>query len=225
MSQQVFELQAEPRTTAMGGAASRRMRRLENRIPAIIYGAGKEPTSITLDHNKVIKALENEAFYSHILTLNMGKQKEKVVLKQLQRHAYKPFVLHMDFLRINEKEKLRMHVPLHFTNEEKAVGVKIGGGVVSHHLTDIEISCLPSDLPEYIEVDMTALELGQALHLADLKLPKGVEIVALSHGHTEQHNAAVVSIHAPRKAVEEESTAAPVAAETEITSEKKTEEK
>jgi len=198
-----FELEAQVRQDK-GKGASRRLRRAEQ-VPAIIYGAGKETTPLLLDHNKVIVALQHESFYTHILTLKVDNKAEKVILKDVQRHAYKPRILHMDFLRIKADAKLKMHVPLHFKGAEEAPGVK-EGGLVSHLLSDIEISCLPANLPEFIEVDISNLALDQLLHLSDIQLPKGVEIVALSH----DRDLPIVSIHMPRVEVEE---VAPVAAE------------
>ncbi|MFC1684851.1 50S ribosomal protein L25/general stress protein Ctc [Pseudomonadota bacterium] len=194
-----FEVQAETRDD-MGKGASRRLRRA-GQVPAIIYGAHKEPTMITLAHNELIKNLEHEAFYSHVLDLKLGSKKEQVVLKDLQRHPSKPFILHVDFLRVSAKEKLRMHVPLHFMNEDTAPGVKQGGRV-AHTLTDIEVSCLPKDLPEYIEIDMSEVEIGQAIHLSELALPKGIEIPALAQG--AEQDAVVVSIHAAKVVSEDE---------------------
>lgn len=195
----IFELNAEKRAD-IGKGASRRLRRLQDKVPAILYGGEKEPLAITLEHRQVLKALENEAFYSHILTIKVGGKTEKVVLKDIQRHAFKPKVVHMDFQRVSGKTKLHMHVPLHFINEDIAPGVKTGGGMVNHLLTDVEVVCLPADLPEYIEVDLAKLDVNQALHLSDLKLPKGVELVALSH----DHDLSVVNIQLPRAAVAEE---------------------
>ena len=206
---ETFELQAQSRSV-IGRGASRRLRRLENKVPAVVYGAEKAPLSLTLCHNDVFHALENEAFYSHILTLHIDGKAEKVVLKALQRHPYKPRILHMDFLRVSEKSKLRMHVPLHFIGEDKAPGVK-SAGLVNHYMSDVEVSCLPANLPEFIEIDVSALELNQTLHLSDIKLPKGVELVAHVEAGSEQDHP-VVSIHLPR-VVEEEviPTEAPVA--------------
>jgi len=198
----IFELNAEKRAD-MGKGASRRLRRLQDKVPAILYGGEKQPLAITLEHRQVLKALENEAFYSHILTIKVDGKAEKVVLKDIQRHAFKPKVVHMDFQRVSGKTKLHMHVPLHFINEDIAPGVKTGGGMVNHLLTDVEVVCLPADLPEYIEVDLAKLEVNQALHLSDLKLPKGVELVALSH----DHDLSVVNIQLPRAAVAEEAAA------------------
>ena len=188
-----FEFDAELRNDT-GKGASRRLRHA-GQVPGIIYGAHKDPVMIMLSHNVLIHNLEQEAFYSHILSIKLGGKKEKVVLKDLQRHPSKPIVMHADFLRIDEKEAIRVHVPLHFINESSAVGVKAGGRV-SHTLTDVEVSCLPKDLPEFIEIDLSAMEVGQAIHLSEITLPKGVEIPALAQ--TDVHDLAVVSIHAPR---------------------------
>lgn len=199
----IFELNAEKRAD-IGKGASRRLRRLQDKIPGILYGGEREPIAITLEHKQVLKALENEAFYSHILTIKVDGKAEKAVLKDVQRHAFKPKVTHMDFQRVSAKSKLHMNVPLHFINEDIAPGVKIGGGIVNHLLTDVEVVCLPSDLPEYIEVDLAGLQLNQAVHLSDLKLSKGVELVALNH----DHDLSVANIQLPRAAVAEEAAAA-----------------
>ncbi len=193
-----FEIIAEPRED-MGKGASRRLRR-EGKVPGVVYGANKDAVSIMVRHNEISHHLENEAFYSHILTLQVGKAKEKVVLKDLQRHPYKPVVLHLDLQRIDEKEKLTMRVPLHFIHEDKCIGVKEGGGVVSHVMTDLEISCLPKDLPEYIEVDLADVNVGEGIHLADLKLPEGTEIAALMHGGDASRT--VATVHIPKVVVE-----------------------
>jgi len=190
-----FELEAQTRQDK-GKGASRRLR-LAEQVPAILYGAGKEATPLLLDHNKVLVALQNEGFYNRILTLKVGNESEKVILKALQRHAYKPRILHMDFLRIKADEKLKMHVPLHFIGTELAPGVK-EGGLLSHLISDVEVSCLPANLPEFIDVDVSNLGLDKLLHLSELKLPAGVELVALSHGH----DLPVASIHIPRAEVE-----------------------
>ncbi len=194
-----FTVEAQARSD-MGKGASRRLRH-QGLVPGIVYGASKDPQSIALDHNKVIQHIEHEAFFSHILELSIDGKTEKVVLKDMQRHPARRQVLHMDFLRVSDKDAIRMHVPLHFIGEDVAPGVKQGGGVVSHLATDVEVSCLPSDLPEYIEVDVSNLELGNSLHLSDLQLPKGVELVELSHG--DEHDTAIVNIHKTRAVVEE----------------------
>jgi len=182
----------------LGKGASRRLRRLEDKIPGIVYGAGKKPQPLSLVHKEVIKHLEDEAFYSHILTLKAGSKTEKVILKDLQRHPFKPKITHMDFMRISATQKLTTSVPLHFINEESCPGVK-AGGVVNHSYTTVEVSCLPKNLPEYIEVDMADAEMDAILHLSDIKLPKGVEIVELSHG--ADHDQAIATIHKARAAV------------------------
>lgn len=196
-----FTLNAQVRSET-GKGFNRRLRRLENKLPGVIYGAGKDTTALTLDHNKVIKALENEAFYSSILTLDIGGTKEKAVIKDIQRHPAKAKVLHMDFLRVSATEKLTMRIPLHFIGADVAPGVKQQGGVVQHHMTDVEIRCLPADLPEFIAVDISELELDQSIHMSGLKLPKAVELVD-SIEDTE-HDHTVVSIHIPKVVVEEE---------------------
>ncbi len=208
-SQVTFQLNAELRD-GQGKGASRRLRRLEDRIPAILYGGNKAPASITLDHKKVMHALEHQAFYSHLLTLDFGKSKEQVILKDVQRHHFKKAILHMDFQRVKSTDKINMRVPLRFTNEEDCPGVK-AGGIVSHRIIDVEIRCVASALPEFIEVDLAEAVLDQIVHLSDLKLPKGAEIVSLSHSQGSEHDHAVVSIHLPRRAEEKETPASTAA--------------
>ena len=194
MSKDVFELNCTVRTD-LGKGASRRLRRLESNIPAVLYGGDAEPVSLTIAHKDIIKATENEAFFSHVITLNVGKKKEKAVIKALQRHPAKPFIMHADFLRINEKEAVTVKVPLHFINEEKCVGVKIGGGSILKTLNEIEVSCLPKDLPEFIEVDMLEIEVGSNVHLSDITLPAGVTSVSLTH---EDGDLAVATVKAAK---------------------------
>jgi len=194
-----FELAASIRKD-LGKGATRRLRKQEM-VPAVIYGAGSDPVSITLGHNQLMHSTENEAFFSHILSIDVDGKKEKVIIKALQRHPAKPVLMHADFLRVNMKEKLKVHVPIHFVGEDIAPGFK-AGGVVTHDMVDIEVSCLPKNLPEYVEVDVSALEIGESLHLSDLKLAKGLEIVALTQG--SDHDSQVVAIQANRAAVEEE---------------------
>ncbi len=188
MTLSTFEIEAEPRTDA-GKGASRRLRRT-HRVPGIVYGGGKEPAMISLAHNELFHHLENEAFYSHVLTLKVGERAvERVVLKDLQRHPAKPILLHVDFQRVAEGEKLRMLVPLHFVNEAASPGIQ-RGGQVSHALTEVEILCYPKDLPEYIDVDVSGLGIGDSLHLSDLVLPEGVELA-----YVPDTEATVVSVH------------------------------
>jgi large subunit ribosomal protein L25 len=200
-----FEITAETRQD-MGKGASRRLRRLES-VPGIIYGGGEPAQALTLNHRELKKALENEAFHSHILTLAINGKKQKAVLKDLQVHPFKPRVLHMDFLRITGKEKIHMQIPLHFKGDDIAPGVKDDNGVVSHLISSVEVVCLPDNLPEFIEVDLSHLKLDEIFHLSDLKLPKGVELTALAHGNDQP----VASIHIPR--IIEEPVEAPVAVE------------
>lgn len=200
-----FVLNAEVRTT-QGKGASRRLRR-EGKVPAVLYGGHKDPVMLTVGGFELDKRLKNEAFYSHILTLNIGGAEESAVLKDLQRHPAKPQITHLDLQRVVADEELRMHVPLHFKGEAVAPGVKQGGGVVQHHLVDVEVLCLPKHLPEFIEVDVSAMELNDALHLSQLKLPEGVTLVALEHGDDQS----VVSVHIPRVVEEPVAEAAPSA--------------
>ncbi|MEE4290993.1 MAG: 50S ribosomal protein L25/general stress protein Ctc [Cycloclasticus sp.] len=190
-----FELAASIRKD-LGKGATRRLRKQEM-VPAVIYGAGKEPVSITLAHNQLMHSTDNEAFFSHILSIDVDGKKEKVIIKALQRHPAKSILMHADFMRVSMTEKLKVHVPLHFIGADEAPGAK-QGGVVTHDLVDIEIQCLPGDLPEYIEVDVSALEIGDSLHLSDIKLAKGMEIVALGQG--DDHDLQVVAIQANRAA-------------------------
>jgi len=200
-----FTLHAKGREDT-GKGASRRLRRLAGEIPAIVYGGKKDPARIALIHKDVMKALENEAFYSHIIALDIDGKPEDVIVKDVQRHPAKAIVLHMDFLRVSKNTKLQTRVPLHFINEDICVGVKLGGGLIAHSMTELEIMCLPADLPEYLEVDMADVDLGQTLHISDIKLPKGVESVALSHGG--DHDLPIAAVN-KSKAKDEDEEAAP----------------
>lgn len=188
-----FEFDAELRTKTGKGDA-RRARR-QGKVPAILYGGGAEPVQLNLNHNQVVKRLANDAVYSHILTLKVDGREEKAILKALERHPSRPVIMHMDFQRVSSTAKLRVHVPLHFINQETSVGVK-KGGVVTHALVEVEVDCLPQNLPDYIEVDLAALDLGESVHLSDLKVPEGVEIHALMQG--ADHDLLVAAIQATR---------------------------
>ncbi len=194
-----FEINAEVREDT-GKGASRRLRRHADQVPAIIYGAGKDAQPLTLVRKDLEKALENEGFFSQVLTLHVGKTKEKAVLKDLQRHPAKNRVMHADFMRIDEAVAIKVNVPIHFLNEDTCVGVKMEGGLIQHQATDIEVQCLPGDIPSYIEVDMLEIAVGQIVHLSDVTLPEGVASVALALG--EDHDLAIASVNAP-KVVEE----------------------
>lgn len=214
----VAELVAQTRVD-MGKGASRRLRRA-NKVPGIIYGGGGEPISVEFGHDQIWLALKEESTYARILTINVDKSPIKAVLKDVQRHPYRAIIMHLDMQRVNENEKLHMHVPLHFLRQDVAPGVE-AGGIVSHHLTDVEVTCLPRDLPEFIEVDVGNLDMDQVLHLSDLKLSAGVQLTKFLGGHVAEHDLPVVSIHRPRVVVEEapvaaaptEGAAAPAAAE------------
>jgi large subunit ribosomal protein L25 len=189
----VFEFVAESRT-ASGTGSARRERRAGN-VPAVIYGGHSDPQMLVLSHNEVIKHLEHEAVYSHVLDVTVDGKTEKAILKGVQRNPAKFQILHLDFLRVDMSEAVKVHVPLHFINEATSVGIK-KGGVATHSMVDVEVSCLPAVLPEFIEVDLANLDVGSTLHLSDLVLPNGVEIVALAQG--EDHNLPVVTISTVR---------------------------
>jgi large subunit ribosomal protein L25 len=197
MSNTQYTLNAELRSE-LGTGASRRLRR-EDKVPAVLYGADKEAVSLVLEHNKVIKAQEDEGFYTHILTLNIGGESVEAILKDVQRHPYKPKVLHLDFQRVDASSKIHTKVPVHFINEEAATK---GGNTIAHHVTEIEITCLPAQLPEFIEVNVAAIEVGATLHLSDIALPAGVVSVELAKG--ADHDQAVVTVSAPKGGAAEE---------------------
>ncbi len=197
-----FELAATIRQD-LGKGATRRLRK-QDMVPAVIYGAGADPVSITLTHNQLLHSTENEAFFSHILSINIEGKKESVIIKALQRHPAKPILMHADFLRVNLKEKLKVHVPIHFIGEDDSPGVN-QGGVVTHDLVDVEVECLPKDLPEFVTVDVSALEIGESLHLSDIKLPKGMILVALTQGENNDLQVAAVQANRAAQADSDES--------------------
>ena len=205
-----YELNAEVREVK-GKGASRRLRREEGLTPAIVYGGDKEPTQVTLAHKDVIKAFEDEGFFSHVVKLNIGGTAENVLIKDVQRHAYKPVVMHVDFQRVSATTKVKQHIPLHFINEETCKGVKLQGGKISHNISDVVVVCEAGKLPEFIEVDMADVEVGTTLHLSDLKLAEGVQILELTHG--ADHDAAVVSVDAPKGAAADEAEGEEAASE------------
>jgi large subunit ribosomal protein L25 len=186
---QTFVVEAEPRV-AQGTGASRRLRRT-GKIPAIIYGGNDGPQNITISHNELLKQLKVEAFYAHILTIELEGKKVQAVLKDLQRHPVRDEVYHADFQRVVADQMLRKSVPLHFIGEDVAPGIKLGGGMIEHFINEVEIECLPADLPEFIAVDVSKLALGEVIHLADLSLPQGVTLIELKH----DNNIGVVSCH------------------------------
>ena len=198
------EIKAESRKDE-GKGASRRLRRAAF-VPAVVYGAGLDPQSIQIEHNTILLAAKHEWFFSSVLDLNIDGKVQKVLVRDWQKHPFKLQMLHMDFLRINENEVVRVNVPLHFLNQESSPAGKAGGVVISHNLTEVEVSCLPKDLPEFIELDLGALKEGDIIHLSELKLPANVEIPALHLG--ESHDIAVVTA----LTVHEEVDAAPAEA-------------
>jgi large subunit ribosomal protein L25 len=200
-----FELVAEFRD-AQGKGASRRLRHA-NKVPAILYGGHREPRALALDHTRLLLMLDNERFYSTIINLKVGELSQAAILKDVQRHPAKNAVVHVDLQRVLDNEKIRITIPLHFKGEAGSPGVK-KGGVVSHLRNEIEVTCLPKDLPEFIEIDLSGVDINQMIHLADLNTPEGVEIPELTHGR----NSPVVSIHHARAEVEAEAPAADAAA-------------
>jgi large subunit ribosomal protein L25 len=195
-----FELVAEFREM-QGKGASRRLRH-EGKVPAILYGGHSEARALTLSHQKLAIMLDNERFYSTILSLKVGDQTQAAILKDVQRHPFKNAILHIDFQRVEDNEKIRISIPLHFKGEAVSPGVKTQGGIVFHMRNDVEVTCLPKDLPEFIEVDLSGLSLNESIHLSQLKVPEGVQLVELA-----KEDAAVVAIHSPR-AEEPEAVAA-----------------
>lgn len=202
----LFTLEAEVRTD-LGKGASRRLRHA-NKVPAILYGEGKDPVSLTLEHKNVFRAQQEEAFYSQVLTLNIAGKPVECLIKDMQRHPFKNIVMHLDFLRIDAKHAVQANAPIHFLNEENVVKL---GGTLAHHMTEIAITCLPKDLPEYIEVDVADLEVGQTIHLSDVKLPKGVTSDELEKG--EDHDQAVVTANASKVQSDDADEEAPAAEE------------
>ena len=195
-----FDLIADIRED-QGKGASRRLRR-SGMVPAIIYGAGRPPRALVFDHNRVIQQLENEKFYSSVLSIKVGEKSQAAILKDVQRHPSKAQIMHLDFQRIVADQEIKMLVPIHFIGEEVAHGVKQGGGKVQRMITEVEVVCLPRHLPEYLDLDITDLELDDILKLSDIPLPEGVSIPALAQG--EEGDRAVVSIHVIKEVVIEE---------------------
>ena len=192
-----FVLEAEPRND-LGKGASRRLRHA-GKVPAIIYGAEKDPEAISLGHDDLLHHAENEAFFSHILTVKVGSDEQQAIVKDMQRHPHKLQIMHIDLQRVSANQQIRVHVPIHYTNEDAAPGVK-EGGLISHNMTEVEVACLPKDLPEFIEVDLGGLELDGNMHLSDISLADGVELVELAHGNDQT----IATIHLPRAAKAED---------------------
>jgi large subunit ribosomal protein L25 len=194
--------------TQQGTGASRRLR-LAGRVPGILYGGKQQAQTIELDHNALYHLLKLEAFHASILNMNLDGKKQQVLLRELHMHPFKMQVMHVDFQRVAKDKKIHIEVPLHFINADLAPGVKVDGGIVSHVMNEVEVSCLPADLPEFIEVDLANLKIGDSVHLAELKFPKGVESVALVRGN----NAVVATVQIPKVIVVEEVAAVPAVEE------------
>jgi len=203
-----FTLNAEAREDA-GRGASRRLRR-EGRVPAILYGGDTKALPLTLDHNELIHNLHIEAFHSHVLTVKIGKKNEQAILKDIQHHPFKNEVVHVDLLRVKAGQKLHVTIPLHFVGVETAPGIK-EGGVFSRNVVEVEVECLPKDIPEYLEIDVSMLEIGDAKHLSDIVMPEGVTMLALSHDEEHEHDISIAAVHHPRVTEEEEPEEAEVA--------------
>ncbi len=209
---QIHEIKAQSRKDE-GKGASRRLRRASF-VPAVVYGAEQPPESIQIEHNTILLAARNEWFFSSILDLNVDGKVQKVLVRDWQKHPFKQLMMHMDFLRISEKEAIRVSVPLHLLNKEKSTAAKTSGVVISQNLTEVEVTCLPKDLPASITLDVIDLKPGDIIHLSQVKLPDGVELVAV-HGGEEGHDIAVVTANMVQEEVEEvpaEDEAAPAAA-------------
>jgi large subunit ribosomal protein L25 len=202
-----FELNAEPRSVK-GTGASRRLRR-GGKIPAVMYGGDKDAVMLALDHNLVFRNLRNEAFYSSILTVNVNGAAEQAVLRDVQMHPVKPRIEHVDLQRISATERLHMKVPLHFVGEDLAPGVKLEKGIVAHLMTEVDVTCLPHQLPEYLTVDISNMKMHESVHLSDIPLPEGVSITSLTHGGDDL---AIVTITVVRAAIEAEAEEAAAAA-------------
>ena len=199
MAEQIV-IRAE-RREALGKGASRRLRRLGDKAPAILYGGGVDPVPLSIAYRELGRAMQQEAFFSQVLHVQVEDKTQACVLRELQRHPATERVQHVDLLRIREDVAMHLHVPIHFVNEDRCVGVKLGGGRLTHNLIEVEVRCLPKDLPEAIDVDVETLDVGDSLHLSDLKLPQGVEIPALALG--ADHDTPVVGVMARRGGVEE----------------------
>jgi large subunit ribosomal protein L25 len=202
-----IQLSAEPRADS-GKGASRRLRRT-GLVPAVVYGGDGDPQSISLTQNEFSHELENEAIYTQLIDLNIGKDTQEVILRDLQRHPYKKIIMHADFFRVDMKKTLNVVVPIHVHNAEDCIGVNMEDGMLTQTITEIEVICLPKNLPEYLEVDVAELHLGDIMHLSEIKMPEGVEIVALTYG--EEHDAGVISVVKTRaeEIIEDEAPEAP----------------
>ncbi len=179
-----------------GTAGARRIRRSDDQVPGVVYGGDEPPVHFQLEYRRVAKVMEDEQFFSQIVSLNMENESQRVVLRELQRHPATDKVIHIDFLRVSEDRELNVMIPLHFLNEEECIGVRLNGGVASRNLNEVEVSCLPRDLPEFIEIDLEDMDIGDSVHLSDLDLPDGISLVAMTRG--DGHDDLIVNVHMPR---------------------------
>lgn len=204
MSSQEFVLSA--RVRARTGTGLVRRLRSEGEVPAVLYGAGKESLSIAVNHDVLFHSLDKEEFHSAVITIDTDGTKEQAILRSVQRHPHKIKILHADFQRIDAHKPITMSLPVHFIGEEECVGVKLDGGMISHLMNEVDVTCLPKDLPENIQLDVTNLHLGESLYLSNIELPEGVQITAFSHGDEHEHDNAVVAVQAQRveQEIEEE---------------------
>ncbi len=219
-----ISVKAEPRSV-QGTGASRRLRR-ESKVPGILYGAGKDAQPIQLDHKDLWFKLKNEAFHASILDMEIGSEKTQALLRDYQMHPFRPLILHADFQRVDANKKIHVRVPLHFVNAEISPGVKVAGGLVQHVMNELDISCLPKNLPEFIEVDLSQLQAGHSLHLSTVKLPEGVEAIV-----PKDEDPTVATIVIPKVMTADEeaaelaaTTVAPSAADVPTVAQKKVEE-
>lgn len=186
------------RVRARTGTGLVRRLRSEGEVPAVLYGAGKENLSIAVNHDLLFHSLDKEEFHSAIITIDTDGTKEQAILRSIQRHPHKIKILHADFQRVDDLKPITMSLPIHFIGEEDCIGVKVDGGMISHLMNEVEVTCLPKDLPENIQLDVTNLHLGESLHLSDITLPEGAQITAFSHGDEHEHDNAVVAVQAQR---------------------------
>ncbi len=215
MSEEVI-LKARVRART-GTSLVRRLRR-EGEVPAILYGAGKENLSIAVNHDLLYHNLEREEFFSQVITIETDGKAEQAILRDLQRHPHQTKILHADFQRVEENRQIYLSLPIHFIGEEECVGVRVDGGMISHLMNEVEVTCLPKDLPENIQLDVSQLRIGESLHLSDIQLPEGVQITAFTHGDLHEHDNAVIAVQATRltrtaEEVEEEESEEPDSSE------------
>ncbi len=192
------EVVLKARIRARTGTSLVRRLRKEGDVPAVLYGAGKENLSIAVNHDLLFHNLEREEFFSQVITIDTDGKRERAILRDVQRHPHKTRILHADFQRVDENKPIHIALPIHYSGEDECLGVRIDGGMISHLMNEVEVTCLPKDLPEYIELGVSELRLGQSLHLSDIQLPKGVQITAFTHGDIHEHDNAVVAVQATR---------------------------